>query len=191
MTRSSPSQQMTSLLRLSPSSRWDKLLAAMPNINTKAHVLVRDHFRCRYCGAKLFLPQAVKVLDWHVPGLNLWDRHGRREPLRTCWATVDHIIPEIGGGMDTLENLIACCVTCNSRKGGAQAGSCTELQHDEEWDGLSGVFLALAAEYRERLSSEDIKWLNALEREGSRGSVEAVDDAVRLLRDLKEQRPVA
>ena len=66
----------------------------MANVNTKAHVLVRDGFCCHYCGGPLYLPQAVKVLDWHVPGLDLWDAHGRKEPLRSGWATVDHVVPE-------------------------------------------------------------------------------------------------
>lgn len=43
----------------------------MPNINTKAHVLVHDRFTCRYCGTKLYLAQAIKVLDIHNPGQNL------------------------------------------------------------------------------------------------------------------------
>ena len=39
----------------------------MPNVNTKAHVLVRDGFTCRYCGTRLYLAQAVKILDQHIP----------------------------------------------------------------------------------------------------------------------------
>lgn len=42
----------------------------MPNVNTKAHVLVRDGLVCRYCGSRLYLPQAIKVLDLHNPGEN-------------------------------------------------------------------------------------------------------------------------
>jgi hypothetical protein len=41
----------------------------MPNVNTKAHVLVRDGFRCRYCGRALIVAQATKLLDVLVPGL--------------------------------------------------------------------------------------------------------------------------
>ncbi len=43
----------------------------MPNINTKAHVLVRDKFICRYCGAQLYLAQAIKVLDMHKPAKDI------------------------------------------------------------------------------------------------------------------------
>jgi hypothetical protein len=37
----------------------------MANVNTKAHVLVRDVFQCRYCAKHLYLSQAVKILDQH------------------------------------------------------------------------------------------------------------------------------
>ncbi|MFP5347664.1 MAG: HNH endonuclease [Actinomycetes bacterium] len=32
-------------------------------------------------------------------------------------ATVDHVLPRSRGGKDTWENLVACCVRCNNRKG--------------------------------------------------------------------------
>ena len=59
----------------------------MPNINTKAHVLVRDKFICRYCGAQLYLAQAIKVLDMHKPGKRHWDAHWEIEPLKSNGAT--------------------------------------------------------------------------------------------------------
>ena len=31
--------------------------------------------------------------------------------------TIDHIIPRSKGGLDTWENLVACCSTCNVKKG--------------------------------------------------------------------------
>lgn len=31
--------------------------------------------------------------------------------------TVDHLIPKSQGGEDTMDNLVACCVRCNARKG--------------------------------------------------------------------------
>lgn len=137
----------------------------MANVNTKAHVLVRDRFQCRYCGQRLYLSQGVKILDWHIPGLELWDRHGKSEPLRTCWATVDHIVPEAEGGMDTLENLVACCVTCNSSKGKGPGAEAMPGATTDGWDGLSGLYVTLADGCKDRLSPEDRKWLAGLQRE--------------------------
>lgn len=54
---------------------------------SKRNVLIRDGFRCAYCGA----------------------RHGR--------LTIDHIIPRSRGGKDNFENCVACCKRCNNHKG--------------------------------------------------------------------------
>jgi 5-methylcytosine-specific restriction endonuclease McrA len=137
----------------------------MPNINTKACVLVRDRFTCRYCGNRLYLAQAVKVLDMHNPGEKHWDAHWGTEPLKSDGATVDHIVPEDERGYDTLDNLVACCVVCNSSKGNGQRNLLPRFT-DKKWDGGSSLFLTLAPMYRQQLSREDEKWLKALRREG-------------------------
>lgn len=53
----------------------------------KKNVLLRDEYRCGYCGRK---EQSVM--------------------------TVDHVIPKSQGGPSTWQNLIACCYRCNQRK---------------------------------------------------------------------------
>ena len=55
---------------------------------TKRNVLVRDRFKCSYCGT-------------------------RRERL-----SIDHIIPKSKGGGTNFENCVAACKTCNLKKGG-------------------------------------------------------------------------
>ena len=137
----------------------------MPNINTKAHVPARDSFVCRYCGARLYLAQAVKILEMHKPGSMYWDAHWEKEPLKSSGATVDHIISEDNGGYDAIDNLVACCVVCNSSKGKGERN----LLHwslDRSWDGGCSIFLTLAPTYISHLSKNDKKWLKALEREG-------------------------
>jgi len=54
---------------------------------SKKNVLVRDGFKCGYCG-----------------------KDGER-------LTVDHIIPKSRGGKTCFENCVACCKPCNNRKG--------------------------------------------------------------------------
>lgn len=54
---------------------------------TRANILLRDEDRCQYCGK-------------HMRDL-----------------TLDHIVPRSRGGQSTWENLVACCHTCNGRKG--------------------------------------------------------------------------
>ena len=55
---------------------------------TKRNVLIRDRFRCAYCGT-------------------------RREKL-----SIDHIIPKSRGGKMPFENCVAACKPCNLKKGG-------------------------------------------------------------------------
>ena len=137
----------------------------MPNVNTKAHVLIRDGFTCRYCGTQLYLAQAVKVLDIHNPGRKHWDAHWESEPLKSHGATVDHIIPEDEGGYDSPDNLVACCVICNSSKGNGHR-NLLPPSSDKSWDGGCCIFLTLAPRYKKHLSKDDDKWLKALRWEG-------------------------
>lgn len=157
----------------------------MANVNTKAHVLVRDRFTCRFCGVPLFLAQAIKLLDWHAPDLGLWDAHGKVEPLRSRWATVDHLVPEAEGGMDVLDNLLACCVTCNSRKGKGKHSAVLTHPAFQAWDGLAPLFLALSQAHEARLSTEDKKWRAALRREGVRDCTNELKAVLAWLRMAK------
>lgn len=55
---------------------------------TKRNVLIRDRFKCAYCGSR-----------------------GDR-------LSIDHIIPKSRGGKMTFENCVAACKPCNLKKGG-------------------------------------------------------------------------
>ncbi len=55
---------------------------------TKKNVLLRDDYRCGYCG-----------------------RRGDR-----ATTTVDHVVPRCQGGASSWENLVASCTDCNGRK---------------------------------------------------------------------------
>jgi 5-methylcytosine-specific restriction endonuclease McrA len=55
---------------------------------TKKNVLLRDDYRCQYCGSQ-----------------------GSNRNM-----TVDHVLPKSVGGPSTWENLVAACSFCNGRK---------------------------------------------------------------------------
>lgn len=57
---------------------------------SRHNVLARDHWKCQYCGKK--------------------------KPTQEL--TYDHVIPRAQGGITKWENIVTCCVDCNSRKGG-------------------------------------------------------------------------
>src|SRR5436190_1037341 len=56
---------------------------------SRKNILLRDHNTCQYCG-HIFPPQEL---------------------------TLDHITPRSRGGDSAWENLVACCRSCNNRKG--------------------------------------------------------------------------
>ena len=56
---------------------------------SRKNILLRDRNSCQYCGAML----------------------GSSE------LTLDHVVPRSRGGLSTWENLVACCHSCNRRKG--------------------------------------------------------------------------
>lgn len=57
---------------------------------SRKNILVRDSFVCQYCGRE-FPPGDL---------------------------TVDHVIPKVQGGENHWNNIVACCRSCNIRKGG-------------------------------------------------------------------------
>jgi 5-methylcytosine-specific restriction endonuclease McrA len=56
---------------------------------TRRNILMRDRYGCQYCG------QALPAGD----------------------LTLDHVLPRSRGGNSSWENLVACCIPCNNRKG--------------------------------------------------------------------------
>lgn len=55
----------------------------------KTNVLARDNWKCCYCGQK----------------------------FSTSELTYDHVIPRSKGGKTTWNNIVSCCINCNSKKG--------------------------------------------------------------------------
>ncbi len=59
------------------------------NVVSRRNILIRDRYICQYCK------------DKHAPGS----------------LTLDHVIPRSRGGASDWGNLVACCYSCNNRKG--------------------------------------------------------------------------
>lgn len=69
--------------------RFDRMPVQSVRFNRK-NLFARDEHRCQYCG--------------------------RSEP--TNQLSLDHVVPRSHGGPTTWENIVCCCLRCNSRKGG-------------------------------------------------------------------------
>lgn len=70
-------------------TRFDKMLSQTVRFNRK-NLFMRDEHTCQYCG--------------------------RQEPTNRL--SLDHVVPRSHGGPTTWENIVCCCLRCNSRKGG-------------------------------------------------------------------------
>ena len=70
-------------------TRFDRMPLQTVRFNRK-NLFARDDHRCQYCGKK--------------------------EPAHKL--SLDHVVPRSHGGPTTWENIVCCCLRCNSRKGG-------------------------------------------------------------------------
>lgn len=60
----------------------------LPQIKlSRSSLMARDNYTCQYCGK------------------------------RSKYLTVDHVIPRETGGKHAWENVVACCIECNNKKG--------------------------------------------------------------------------
>ena len=70
-------------------TRFDRMPRLSVRFNRK-NLFARDDHTCQYCG--------------------------RNEPVHKL--SLDHVVPRSHGGPTTWENIVCCCLRCNSRKGG-------------------------------------------------------------------------
>ncbi|MGB7346216.1 MAG: HNH endonuclease [Pirellulaceae bacterium] len=75
--------------RIARLTRFDRMPMQTVRFNRK-NLFARDDHKCQYCG---------KVESTHKLSL-------------------DHVVPRSHGGPTTWENIVCCCLRCNSRKGG-------------------------------------------------------------------------
>ncbi len=80
-----PGIYLPSVIRL----REYKRVPIRLQIVSRKNILIRDQYRCMYCGRK----------------------------LQSANLTLDHVMPRSRGGRDTWDNLVACCRPDNHRKG--------------------------------------------------------------------------
>lgn len=156
----------------------------MPHPNACARVFVRDGFLCRYCHERVYVGPIVKLLCAEAPDLQLYDQHGQREPLRSRWATVDHVVALHDGGTDCLENLVTSCSHCNSSCGGTGVTP-PAYESVSGWQGYADCFLALAPKHSSILTKTDNDWVKAFRWAGVSENLAFVESALEELRSLK------
>jgi len=97
-------------------------------LNNKAKVLQgAPKYRVRSAKADFECPSVILLSRYvRIPGCRVIpvSRRGvlRRDGYRCAYCarsadTIDHVQPKSRGGRDTWENLVACCLNCNNKKG--------------------------------------------------------------------------
>jgi len=77
---------------------YDKLPKATLKFSRK-NILQRDKFTCQYCGKG---PSGYKTSSKWMEKNEL---------------SLDHVVPRCRGGKTTWQNIVACCLECNTKKG--------------------------------------------------------------------------
>lgn len=95
----------------------------------KAEVLEKTEHLVRSVSMSMHVPSVIRLLIFvkitHRLNIQLTKQNIIRRDQRTCqycgrtesFMTVDHVVPKSQGGLDTWENLVCACSTCNNRKG--------------------------------------------------------------------------
>jgi 5-methylcytosine-specific restriction endonuclease McrA len=136
--------------RRRPMERPTGLLKAQdrrPSQSVEAKVFARDGWQCRYCGVRVVLPKARRILVDTFPDVVCWS--GKDKDLHAAFyalsAVADHVVPHtLGGGSDE-NNLVTTCQCCNYGKGDrllAEVGLIDPRTRPvvvNGWDGLERV----------------------------------------------------
>ncbi|MGC1782625.1 MAG: HNH endonuclease [Acidobacteriaceae bacterium] len=94
---------------------------------SRKNILLRDRNTCQYCA----------------------------ETMPASDLTLDHVIPRSRGGVSTWENLVACCHTCNRRKGNQMVHELEDMQLMREPRPFS---LHTSRHIMRMIGSSDLRW---------------------------------
>lgn len=122
----------------------------MPDAVTRATILARDGFHCRFCGIPVVPAEVRQLLSRAYPGAARWgprnaDQH---TALQCMWLQFDHLVPNERGGTSDLENVLVTCAPCNfgrmqftieemGLENPLERAISPTWSHFESWDGLT------------------------------------------------------
>jgi 5-methylcytosine-specific restriction endonuclease McrA len=99
----------------------DILVDVAPNIGARC-VLFKECKICRELQPRSFLNRSICEICANKENINIYQKVKERDNYICHYCgnygdTVDHIIPTTKGGVDSEENLVCSCQTCNKEKG--------------------------------------------------------------------------
>jgi hypothetical protein len=98
-----------------PAGKLPKVASRMPSAEVTKALFARDGWRCRFCGCRVVLPGARKIMSAALPGAIPWSKkaadynHGAFYAIS---ASLDHVVPHSAGGTNEEDNLVTACWTC-------------------------------------------------------------------------------
>lgn len=90
-----------------------------PDPATRAEVLARDGYRCRYCGIPVVAADIRKLAHRLHPEAVRWggsDPATQHAGFQCLWLQYDHVVPHSHGGRSSADNIVICCALCNFGK---------------------------------------------------------------------------
>lgn len=154
--------------------------AALPK-SVQLAIYCRDGWLCRWCAKPVIFAPAMKLLELELKSagddspLAYYHLHWTRANaplLDELGAVLDHVAAFAKGGRCEESNLVTACAKCNGRKSAAPLAEWNQRDirqpihgkygEPRAWDGMSGVFTALAERHLSQLTRGDAQWLAAL-----------------------------
>ena len=154
-----------------PFTPQPKLTERWPSISVMAMVYGRDRWQCVYCGERVILVPALRLLSRlyasQIPYHSNWKADATHPVFAARGATLDHIKPIAGGGSPVdVDNLATSCWGCNRRKGDM---TITDLNWtirkptDPNWRGLSDLYQPLwKVAGQPKVGDDEMSWMRAV-----------------------------
>ncbi len=128
----------------------DRFKPRMPSAATKAGLLERDGFHCRFCGLPVIAKEIIVAIARCYPEEAPWTDIATQQHLMFQAANLqfDHVLPHARGGESVLENMVVTCAVCNyGRMSNTLAESDlsdprSRAVQPSQWDGLSNFSTA-------------------------------------------------
>lgn len=87
----------------------------MPNAKTKAAIVERDGYVCRFCGIPVIPASVRKAVVRDYPDFVSWGttNASQHAGFQALWLQFDHVIPASFGGSSEIDNVVITCAGCN------------------------------------------------------------------------------
>ncbi|WP_425437100.1 HNH endonuclease [Litoreibacter ponti] len=91
----------------------------MPSKITRAEVLQRDGYHCRFCGIPVIPEEVRKKAHSLYPSVVRWGRKSEEQhaAFQALWLQFDHLVPHSRGGTNEVRNIVVACAPCNYGRG--------------------------------------------------------------------------